>query len=369
MTVASLCRKACIAIMLLCLVLVMVAETVPAQGAPATHLRLDPATAQVGSGETISLTVRVEDVVNLHRIELHLDYDWPELEVQDADPGRVSVQIEPGPMFCATCTPWNEAIEGKIHFVAQRAPQSGPFSGSGVVATITIYVAATEPGTHAISFDQAATRLLDSADRPIAVDQFTDAVLVPPPLVTLTGWLTRQGWGTDERSVVSAVIYPATPPYEPSSWGRACTDINGDFTLVLSYNPQLPPADILPADSPPSSPSCTSRWAFVKLGFTNYLSECYWKCADGDVVDVGWHDLEGGDVNSDGCINILDIVQIIGHFGETVEKPCYIPCAECPPDDPAANIAPACDVNGDCQVDILDLAQTAGSFGLCSNCP
>lgn len=369
MTATSLCRILRSAVVTLGLLLLAAGGAVPARSAPATGLRLDPATAEAASGETVTLALWVDDVDDLHRVELHLDYDWPELEVQDADPGRVSVQIEPGPIFCAACTPWNEAIDGKIHFVAQRDLISGPFSGSGIAATITLQVVATEPGTYTVSFDRAASRLLDSGGRPIAIDQFADAMLVPSPSVTLTGWLTRQGLGSDERSVVNAVLYPASPPYEPSSWGRTCTDATGDFTLAISSTPQPPPADILPAGSPPSSPSCTSRWAFVRLDFTNYLSECYWECADEDVRDIGWHDLEGGDVNGDGCINILDIVQIIGDYGTTVPDPCYVPCDACPPDDPSSTAAPACDVNGDCQVNILDLTQTAGNFGLCSNCP
>jgi len=168
----------------------------------------------------------MDDVENLYRIELHLDYDWAGLEVQDADPDRVSVQIE--------CTPWNEAIEGQIHFIAQRDFADAPFSGSGVVAYITFLVTATEPATYTVSFDQAATRLLDSAGHPIAVSQFNDTMLIlPPPLVTLTGWLTRDGWGSDGRSVANAVLYPAASPYEPTSWGRACTDAMGDFTLEI----------------------------------------------------------------------------------------------------------------------------------------
>jgi len=371
MTVASLPKRLRTATVTLCFALVTVAGTaVPAQNAPATVLRLDPATAQVVGGETLTLALWIDDVEDLYRVELHLDYDWAGLEVQDADPGRVSVQIEPGPMFCATCAPWNEAINGRINFVAQRDPLDGPFSGSDVVAYITLMVIAAEPDTYTVSFDQAATQLFDSTGHPIAVGEFTNAMLtLPPPLVTLTGWLTRDGWGGDERSVANAVIYPAAAPYEPISWGRACTDATGDFRLRIVDNPQAPPVDILPSDSPPTSPACTSRWAFMRLEFTNYLSECYWECADGDVRNIGWHDLEGGDVNGDGCINIFDIVCIIGGFGRMVEAPCYVPCAECPPDSVPPNAAPSCDINGDCQVNILDLTQAAGNFGLCSNCP
>ena len=369
MIIANLPKGLRPAIVVLCLALVAIAGPAPARSAPATRLRLDPATVQIATGETLTLALWVDDVENLHRVELHVDYDWAGLEVQDAEPGRAGVQIEPGPIFCATCIPQNEVSSGQIHFVAQRDRVGGPFSGSGIVAYITLLVTATEPATCTVSFDQELTQLFDSEGAPIAVEQFSDAAIVLPPLVTLTGWLTREGWNGDGRSVVNAVLYPIAPPYEPISWGRACTDERGNFTLEIAGRLQPPPADILPSDDPPSSTTCTSRWAFVRLDFTSYLNECYWECADGGGRDIGWHDLEGGDVNEDGCINILDIVQIIGGFGETVEEPCYVPCAECPPGSLPSNTAPLCDINGDCKINIFDLAQAAGNFGLCSNCP
>lgn len=320
------------------------------------------------TGETLALTLWVDDVENLHRVELHLDYDWPSLEVQDADAEQVSVQIEPGPIFCSTCTLWNEAHDGHINFVAQR-DHDGPFSGSGAAAYITVTVAATEPGSYTVSFDQTATRILDNGGSPIKVGQFTSATIVlSEPQARLTGWLTREGWNSYARSAVNAVLYPAAPPYEPLTWGRACSDDHGDFALELAERLQPPPEEILPSDVPPPSTGCTSRWAFVHFDFTNYLDECYWKCADGATSDIGWHDLEGGDVDANGCVNILDIVKIIGGFGETVEAPCYVPCTECAPAPPLPNAASQYDINGDCKINILDLTQAAGNFGLCSNC-
>jgi len=322
------------------------------------------------SGEVLTLELWIDSVGELDRVELHLDYDWTGLQVQDADPGRVGVQIQLGPLFEATCNPWNEVVDGKIHLVAYRNPDDGPFSGSGIAAYVTFLVTATNPDTYAISFDRATTQLFDGDGQAIVVGQFADSVLTLPPwIVTLIGSVTRDGWGSDERTAVSAVLYPAVPTYEPISWGRACTDATAYFTLKTLEGLQPPPSDILPVGPPPSSPTCTSRWAFVRLEFTNHLSECHWECADGDVRDIGWRDLEGGDVDGDGCINISDIVHIIGEYGEAVSAPCYIPCTECPPVYPPPNVAPARDINGDCQVNILDLTQAAGNFGLCSNCP
>ena len=299
-----------------------------------------------------------------------MNYDWAGLEVQDADPSRVGVQIELGPLFDATCNPWNEAVDGTIHFIAYRNPSDGPFSGSGVAAYITFLVTATNPGTYSVLFDQAATQLLDDDGDAITVNQFLHSLLTLPPwMVTLTGWVTRDGWNGDDRTAVSAVLYPAVPAYEPYSWGRACTDAGGGFTLETSEGLLAPPADILPAGEPPASPTCTSRWAFVRHEFANHLSQCDWECADADAVDIGWRTLEGGDVDGNSCVNISDIVLIIDDYGDQVSAPCYIPNDECPPIYPPPNVAPPSDVNGDCQVNILDLTQAAGNFGLCSNCP
>jgi len=352
------------AIIALCFAFISaVGAAVPAQSAATTGLRLDPATARAASGETITLKLWV-NVENLCRAELHLDYDAG-LEVQDADPNRAGVQVRPGPVFDDDCIQWNEAAEGKIHFVAQRGPTDQPFSGSDVVASITVLVTAAEPGAYTISFDQGAT-LLDCEGTSIPVDQFTDAtiILLPPKL---SGRTTREGWNHHERSSVIAGLYAAAPPYAPIWWGSACSNAAGNFTLEDWNAPPPPLALTLPVNPP--VPSCTSWAAFTRLGFTNYLSECYWKCADGDVLDIGWHDLEGGDVNGDGCINILDITRIVRDYDENVPSPCYVPYDHCPPADPPPNAAPSSDLNGDCRVDILDLSQAAGNFGLCSNCP
>jgi hypothetical protein len=350
--------------MALCFALVaMTGAVAPVQGAPAAELWLRPEIDQARSGDTRTLILGVK-VENLDRAELHLAYHSSELEVQDADPGRTGVQVAPGPIFDETCVQWNEAEGGKIHFVATRSPDREPFSGSGTAASITLLVKTTGPGIYTVSFDQAETALFDRQGHSIPIDRFTDAVIIVPPL-TVTGRVTREGWHSHERSGVNLMLYPATPPYKPSLGAHRCTDAAGHFTSE-AWSGQQPPLD----DVPPTLPPCTYRRVFVRLDFPNYLSECYWKCADDDVLDIGWHDLEGGDVNEDGCINILDIVPIIEAFGDMVEPGCCVHFTQCPDcASPGGHAAPPCDINGDCRVDILDLAQSAGNFGLCTNCP
>jgi len=351
----------------LALLLVTLSSTPVGYGlAQGTMVVIDPPSREVAVGATTTVDIRIENVTDLFGVEVRLSFNPALLEVVDADPGTAGVQIQPGtfpsPDFIAQNSV--DQATGKIDFAIAQRPPHEPVSGSGVLATVTCRGKAA--GTLALIFVEATLSNRDGV--PISADAQGGSITVLPSHA-LTGWLTREGWGGDERSVVNAVFYPAAPPYDPVSWGRACTGATGDFTLWIVDNPQPPPAHILPSDNPPTSPTCTSRWAFIRLDFTNYLSECYWECADGDSRDIGWHDLEGGDVNGDGCINIYDIVHIIGGFGETVESPCYIPCAECPPDAPSPGIAPSYDIDGDCQVGILDLTQAAGNFGLCSNCP
>jgi hypothetical protein len=320
------------------------------------------------TGETVKLALRVDNVQDLHRVEVHLSYDETGLQVQDAQPAVEGVQIQPNSFFQPSCVVWNQVADGEIHFVAFRSPVDGSFSGSGVLAYITLLVTATTPGPYAVSFEHT-TKLLDEGGDPVGSVQLVDSVLsLPSPLVTVIGEVTRDGWGSDERSAVSAVLYPASPGHGPFAFDQGCTDPMGGFVLETQANVG-PPSGVLPPGSPPASPVCTSRRAYVKLGFTNYLGQCFWECADGGTVDIGVRELKGGDVNADGCVNISDIVHIIGDFGDAVSTPCHISSAECPPDYPPLNTAPASDLNGDCEVNVLDLSQAAGSFGLCSNCP
>ena len=68
----------------------------------------------------------------------------------------------------------------------------------------------------------------------------------------------------------------------------------------------------------------------------------------GSTVDIESTTLVGGDVNADNCINILDIVSIVGKFNQT----------EVPASDPQ-------DINDDGNINIFDLTIAAGNFARC----
>jgi hypothetical protein len=67
----------------------------------------------------------------------------------------------------------------------------------------------------------------------------------------------------------------------------------------------------------------------------------------GSTTTVDTVTLLAGDVNGDGCVDVLDVVTVAAQFGQTNPDP---PCA---------------DVNGDGRVDIVDMVLVAARFGTC----
>lgn len=339
-------------------------SSIPAVAETATALRFRPSVVSARPAETVRLEVWVEEVTDLDRLEFEAQYDAVVLEPVDAEPEREGIQMEIGPLFTRGCVPLNEAGDGTLRFRGSRTPDRAPFSGTELVAVAIFRVReGTPPGDSTLSFDPAAVQLLDGDGRPIPVVELgTATVRIPFETQTLRGRVTREGFAEHERSGVTAFFYP-TDPVPPVSWARTCTDDQGDFYLPVPGE-AIPSGLQIPDALPPAGPY---EWALVRLEFTGYLDECYWEPLDEEVVDIGRHTLEGGDINHDGCINIYDVVRIISAFGDRVPQPCFIPYEPCP--TWADYVAPLGDLNGDCRVNILDLTITAENFGLCTNCP
>ena len=348
--------------------ILMSGRYIPVQSDSSPTIHFDPANAHANAGDSLTLKIWVDQVSEMNRLEMHVSYEPAALRIQDANPDRAGVQIRTGDIFDQGSIHWNEATNGEIHFVAQRAPMAETFTGSGVVAEIELMVDTFGPATWVFSFDRDTTHML-SYDDVMEFTTFGDAsVIIPPLLPTVTGLVTREGNSNHARSTCSVVVYPASSPWTRISWGQSCTTGQGELVFG-AHNQTIPPPNILPADNPPSSPQCALYWTFVKLDFPSFLSECHWKCAGGETVNLGWHDLEGGDIDGNGRINVLDITHIIGEYGESVPSPCHILCDRCSPVNSPSHVALSSDLNGDCRVDILDLSQAAGNFGLYSNCP
>lgn len=134
-------------------------------------VRVAPPVSNTPIGGTVSVDIRVEDVVNLFGFETVIYFDPAKVQVVDADPVKPGVQIEPGP-FLEPDNPsaWFvvnsvDNTSGEIRFAATRmAPLEG-VSGSGVVATVTYWGALR--GHSDIALSESATLMLDPSVNPL----------------------------------------------------------------------------------------------------------------------------------------------------------------------------------------------------------
>jgi len=96
-----------------------------------------PVEATVPVGQTIEMTIQVENVANLYGIELSIQFDANLLEVVDADPHTPGTQIAAGSFLSRDFEPTNEVIDNTITYILQQASPHPPVSGSGTLARIT----------------------------------------------------------------------------------------------------------------------------------------------------------------------------------------------------------------------------------------
>lgn len=118
----------------------------PALAQTGTVIRLDPAPAAIGEGQTAAVAVRIEDVSDLYGFDIRLSFDPAVVEVVDADPATPGVQIRPGDLlkldFVAKNVVDNE--QGMIWFALTQVNPSAPVSGSGDAFFVTFR--AKQPG-------------------------------------------------------------------------------------------------------------------------------------------------------------------------------------------------------------------------------
>jgi hypothetical protein len=196
----------------------------------------------------------------------------------------------------------------------------------GTVATITWAALAT--GSPAIRIAVVppgippGSVLSDANGRPIPINSTSVPSITVTNAGTIVGVVRRQGAQTGHAG--TGVIGIAV---DNGVVATATTGADGSFSLAL-----------------PVHGSYT-----INASYPGYLqSQKSAVYVAGTTVDIGPTTLVGGDVNADNCINILDIVSIIGKFGLT-----GLPASS--PED----------INDDGTVNILDLTIAAGNFTRC----
>ena len=125
--------------------------TVGALGQAAATVKVFPAEASVPVGQTIEVTIQVENITNLFGSELSITYDANLLEVVDADPNKPGTQITAGGFLSPDLEAVNEVTDGVITYALQQISPHSPIGGNGVLARITFRAKAS--GTSNITLD------------------------------------------------------------------------------------------------------------------------------------------------------------------------------------------------------------------------
>lgn len=123
-------------------------------------MQLDPPSLSLKPGEQGAIAIKVDEVVDLYGLELHLRFDPNLLEVIDGDEQTAGIQIAPGGLFQQGFVAVNQVdnSSGKIDFAATLLNPALPINGGGVVGIITFK--ARQIGESALKFETAilATR-------------------------------------------------------------------------------------------------------------------------------------------------------------------------------------------------------------------
>lgn len=115
-----------------------------------TVVRPNPLLASAAVGDSLVVTLYVQEVQNLYGADVRLSFDPTVLEVRDDDPSVPGVQIRPLTDFlkpdfvvkakaCNVVDPADPdcAVAGRVGYVATQVNPSLPASGSGPLAAVT----------------------------------------------------------------------------------------------------------------------------------------------------------------------------------------------------------------------------------------
>ena len=171
-----------------------------------TVVRVAPISGQIGVGSTTTIEIRVDNVSGLAAADVELRFNPSVLQVQDADPNREGIQIQPGnfpaPDFVAMNTADNAA--GIIRYALTQLPPHAPVNGSGLMASVAFR--GVNAGQADVVFN--VVNLANAQGQPIPSTAQGGTIVVgtgPPP--------TPPVWPTP--TLLPPVWPTPTPPYPP----------------------------------------------------------------------------------------------------------------------------------------------------------
>jgi len=218
-----------------------------------TMVTIDPPSVNVALGATTEVDIYIENVTDLYSAEVYMTFNPAVLEVIDADPDTLGVQIEPGTFFNLESVELNEVLQddeevgeiGEIYFTTY---QEEPVNGSGVLATIT-FRAGEDVGTSDIDFDYVFLDDYnhDPIDADIHIQNGSVTVSTPTPTPTLTPTSTS----TSTPGPTPTPTHIPTPGPSPTS---ASTSTSGPTPTSPTSPLPTPPPESGPTPTSPTSP-------------------------------------------------------------------------------------------------------------------
>jgi hypothetical protein len=297
----------------------------------------------------VSITNQTSPEVGVMGVEIWLPFDSSVVTVEDFDgnpANGVQVEIRNDFFDGSLVVGANEVIVGAlpstapgacaaagacVHVAVSHTGGSGPVTNkTGTVASVAWAALAT--GSPAISIAQVppgvppGSVLSDANGQPIPINSTSVPAITVVDAGAIVGVVRRQGTQTDHGGAeITSLAISAND--DDGVVATATAAAEGSFNLAI-----------------PSGGTYT-----INASYPGYLqSQKSAVYVAGTTVDVGPTVLIGGDVNADNCINILDIVSIIGRFDSTG-------LAASSPED----------INDDGTINILDLTVAAGNFTQC----
>jgi hypothetical protein len=202
-------------------------------------------------GETMPVSVKIADVQNVYGFEMELKFDPSVVQVVDADPNALGVQLLPGDFLSSDLIVRNSADNavGAIQYAVTQLNPSVPKSGSGTLFTLNI-----KGGTAGKSGRVEVVKALFATrdGEPIAVSTTSAEVAVA---ANATAVPSREPSVTMQPSRTATVAPPtATPsPVLPSVGTRPTTQPVA--LTATSISPTASPTTSAPATAAPSDTS------------------------------------------------------------------------------------------------------------------
>ncbi|MCB0195411.1 MAG: LysM peptidoglycan-binding domain-containing protein [Anaerolineae bacterium] len=239
-------------------------------------IRFEPSSQGLNPGGTTMVDILIDDVVNLTGVEVQLTFDPAIIQIDDADPNKEGVQLQPGNFLDAGFVGSNEANNETgqiIYTVAQLAPAPA-VSGSGLLATLN--VSAVSEGTSALGFSSVI--LINSDVQEIPTQTQNGEIVILPPGTTATATTPGEDTATPTNTPTSTPTgeFTATPTV------TATLTITATATATATATPTIEPTATEtspPTNTPTITPTPTPTEPpklQVKIPKSATFGICYW---------------------------------------------------------------------------------------------